>query len=241
MRYRDMDRLFQQQLKDLSLPDVATNYHKRLLKQHILSLYNETQEKRSLFVKGGDIYMFMRNFGFLKSSLTLGVIAIVAGMLFVYQGGFIARPASAQEVMDRVVKTISDLTPEEREEIEKKIQDDLSKSVEEARQAKDLIVVPEEEIVRGEPPAQSKGFFVEKVDESDFKGGAAAQAKPVVPEGVTVLRYTDPEGRLVTLGIDKDNKPVFKMIKIEMQDIRNGEAVGFPAEGVKFEYKQIDN
>lgn len=154
--------------------------------------------------------------------------------------------AQAQEIVNNAMDHIIKLSDTDREALEQKIQADLKSSLEEAKQAKDLTVVPENEIQRMDPPKEfgDKDVFMTKplngdgpvgkgIIKKEFKPGTRVElsGKVMAPHGIKVLRYTNPEGKKVILGINDNNEPVMKMMFLDKEDIK-----GLPGgDNIKFE------
>lgn len=250
------------------LPDGVLKSHQATLKKVLMKTYEQKRSNqlsmKNLSVKGGEYIMHHKALTFGMTGFA--VLGLVIGIFVVGGSPFSpVKPAvvQAQEVIDRSFDRIIKLSPEEQKALEQKLEADLENSLQEARNAKDLEIVPESEIERIEMPKREEGKPIvgikatfkaegnaepslEKMDEKGervfIKKGeeAGAQkipdnvsavgvAKPATrvhfdggkipaPHGVTVLRYTNSEGGKVFLGIDKEDKPVFKMIKMEKAD-----------------------
>lgn len=255
---------FEKNLQE-NLADFVIKSHQDVLKKALYKQYKKKKQHPLLFTiiskKGGEYIMHHK---FLTFGMTgFAVVAIAIG-IFIASGSSFSpvKPAQvqAQELIDKSFARIIKLSPEEQKELEQKLKADLENSLEEARNAKDLEIVPESEIERvempkieeGKPMVGVKATFktegkdepsLEKINENGERvfiktgeeGGtqdtldkvpAAVAAKPATrvhfdggkipaPKDVTVLRYTNAEGGKVFLGIDKEDKPVFKMIKME--------------------------
>jgi hypothetical protein len=218
-------------LQNIPLPEIHLTHHKRILKEALITSFEPKKQLSimHLFAKGGEYWTMQRRL----ITFSFGAIAVLGIFLSL---AFIKNPfkssyVQAQEVMDKVIFTLKDLTPEQRKEIETKIKADLESSLEETKAAKDLRVISAEEFMKMEKKTSTdvkgkKGFFF--AVKEDEEGNNALQKKvrqikenPLSPKDLTLLRYTDTKGRDVTLGIDKNNIPVMKLMKIENLDSKD--------------------
>jgi hypothetical protein len=247
------NKQFEKQLKT-DLPDFELTSHKNALKKLLVNSYTPRISERNYLWKGGDYVVKHKIISIGVTGFL--VIALLVGWTIFGDNKLSPLPpaqAEAQEIIDRTFDRIIKLTPEEQKELEIRLQADLQSSLEEARNAPDLRIVPEEELHRMTPPPTEGekpvyGFMAihqkpmhegQGLPESEMSAGTRVQVdnhKIMAPEGLTILGYTNPEGRKVFLGIDKDDKPVFKIIKLEGKDME-----GLPKEGKVIHFnKRID-
>jgi hypothetical protein len=237
-----MNKSFEEQLEKLRLPDIELRRSQQVFKKALLTNPPQKLSFIRQLLKGGERYKMNRNI-LVFSAAGLIVIAMFLGITAL---NFLPKSAQVQakDLVDRMIIKMSDLTPEQRKEIETRIQADMKESLEEAKAAKDLTIVPESEINRMDKPAMGGkvGFMVFKKDTDDenapkkdifFEKKVASSGEPAplpgitVPKGIKVLSYTDSKGRKVLLGVDENDKPVMKMIRIEKGQMPDPPA-GFP-------------
>ena len=226
------------------LPKKEVTLHKHALKYALLRTY--ASEQRNTW-KGGEI--FMKHKLVFMSITSIFVLVLLFGYAFLGNNSFTPR-AEAKEAVEKAFDRIITLSSEERQQLEQRLKADLESSLTEAKNARDLEVVPEEEIQRITPPtiegkevfgigmrkktsegtpsleSEEKGAVTkhfEIVEEDVVQRGEAEPGVRVafepgkipVPHGVKVLRYTDPKGNKVILGINEQDEPVMKMIRME--------------------------
>ncbi len=232
---------FEKQLKN-QLPDFEIPTHKKILKEYLMKEFTQNDtRKRNFFMKGGEYIMRHKTFAY--AATAFAVITLAIGIAVIPDSPFTnlsPAKAEAQEIVDKSLTRVIHLSEAEQKELSKMLKADLESSLQEARTAKDLEVIPENEVTRIEmPQVNDNTEFVgtslgtssdgEKLPEQDGKTpvtGVSSHAvdlrlmdgKFLAPKGVTVLRYTDIEGRKVHLGIDREDKPVFKMMMLEKEE-----------------------
>jgi hypothetical protein len=224
----------QKKLEGLELPEVELLQHKRLLLMQL-----EQAPQRSRWAMG--IAKFTRMisshkyaFGTLTAAVALAVVAVAFNFF-----NLNATPhAQAQDALKRTMKFADKMTPEQRAQIEEKIQADLKQTLEEAYNAPDLkILTPEEFNAEFNSDAalnpkldrilnvrmehmKAKGEEGPKTDSLPAKLFSMKAFKPGNDDVTKYLRYTDAEGRAVTLGVDKDDNVLFKAIKFSESDMQ---------------------
>jgi hypothetical protein len=174
------------------------------------------------------------------STLTAAILLAVVAVAFNFFNLNATPQAQAQDALKKTMKFAERLTPEQRAEVEEKIQADLKTTLEEAYNAPDLkILTPEEFQAEFNADAALNPKLEEalnvRVDHLKESGAADESHKlESVPaklrafkllkpgnEDVTkYLRYTDPEGRAVTLGVDKEDNVLFKAVKLNEADMQ---------------------
>lgn len=224
-------------LQSVDVPDVHLPAHQRALRTSLLAQYTKK--------KGGEVPFMKRKvvrfsaIGFLSVVL----IAIVTVTTLLPK----TPQAQAQEIVSNAMDHIITLSDADRKVLEEKIKADLEGSLEEAKQAKDLTVVPEEEIQRIDPPKEfeKKDVLITKpfkIDGPDGHVNVGDEMKPgtriefsgkvMAPHGVKVLRYTNPEGKKIILGINDKNEPVMKLMFLDKKDVH-----GLPGrDTIRFEH-----
>jgi hypothetical protein len=214
-------------LQSVDYPEVKLDIHQQALKKSLLEQYGKK--------RGGDKPFMKRNV-FRFAALGIMSIALI-GVITVTTLLPKTPEVQAQEIVSNAMNHIVKLSDEERKVLESKIKADLQGSLAEAQQAEDLTVVPEEEIKRVDPPKEvdNKDVFMFRKGSEDVQpiapSGDMGNAVPgtkiafsgdvMAPHGVKVLRYTDPQGRKVILGINEQNEPVMKMMMLRKEDLNN--------------------
>jgi hypothetical protein len=228
-------------LDSVDAPTVQLRAHQKALRQSLLQQFEPSM------VKGGE-ESFMKKKIFRVAAL--GFITLVLVGAFVITTVMPkTQQAQAQEIVDSAMSHASNLSVEDRHVIEQNIKSDLKSSLEEAKQASDLAVVPESEITRIDPPKMldkengkkevfmingqqkaspmsgvSKAGTPGKDGEVNIQNGPAIHIEPgkiMAPNGVKVLRYTNPQGQKIVLGINEQNEPVMKMGTVSEKDKNN--------------------
>jgi hypothetical protein len=221
------------QLEEMRFGNLAVpSGHKQRLKAALVD--HATRHKPSAFLWLREAITYMRA-NFKTSSFVVGALVgvlIVAGAqtannspLLAKYNPLASKTAKAQaEVKNMMFKT-KQLNPEERANIEKKIQGDMEGSLQEAYAAKDLIIVEGDQMqdmgittFKGSDGAQNASFMAVK-GSGDTKGAGSVMVSRDAEKIVKQLRYTDPKGRKVTLGISENGVPVFKMMTLSEQEM----------------------
>lgn len=227
----------QNKLEGLKLPEVELFQHKRLL---LMQLEQAPQQSR-LGQGIAKITHMLSSHKYAFSTVTAAVLLAVVAVAFNFFNLNATPQAQAQDAIKRSMKFADKLTPERRAEIEEKIQADLKATLEEAYNAPDLkILTPEEFNAEFNSdaalnPKLDKILNVRlehmnanvEVSKTDSFPGKLFFPKPNA-DVVKYLRYTDSEGRAVTIGVDKDDHVIFKAIKFSEADMQKKiEAGGF--------------
>jgi hypothetical protein len=228
---------------DITGPTAEVTIHKKALKYALLKAYASDSENNGIKyrMKGGEFVMKNKVFSLSVSALL--IVTLLFGFMFLSSNIFTPQ-AEAKEAVEKAFTKFRTLTPEEQANLEKKIRADMETSLEEAKNAKDLEIVPEKEITRFTPPieAEEQHKMTFKADHvigtepvavsNNAEGGVGrGNAVPGVrvagdhgimaPEGLKLLRYTDPHGRKTILGINEKDEAVMKMITLNKEDIKN--------------------
>lgn len=230
VKERDMGRI--------DVPHIKAPAYKAALRAALIERAQSLGRRRAGFGMDG-LRMFIE-MSYMKRVIGAGGFALLVLGLFVATS--IVDPANVAEaegrkILDRVLVKASDLSPEQRAIVESKMKADLEQSLREAKEATDLRYISHEEFSFATTGERSIGkFFVVKHKE---QGGENAdqvwktrqgEMGPELPGGVRLLRYTDPEGREVTLGVDQDDMPVMKVVRMTGDMIKEGEIDGFPVD-----------
>lgn len=178
-------------LEQLECPDVKLAKHKSQLKAALLKKaggFRSARDERLVFWR--QVYL-LKNLSLIKKIVPAGIVlaVILIAVLTVNQKN--SSQAQAKEVLNRAINTVSQLSPEQKIEIEEKIKDDPVRSLTEATQAKDLTIVGKKEIA-DDPVLKAAA---DKSDNTKF------------------IRYTNPQGQTVILGINQDNLPTMKDLR----------------------------
>lgn len=238
-------------LNNLSLPTSEVTSHKQALRYALLRSYEDHQKKTS-WLKGGEIIMKHKALSIGLSGMLL--IAVAFGF-FLTGNQTLTPQAEAKEAVEKAFTKFKQLSPEAQAELEEKIKADMETSLQEAKDAKDLEIIPEEELIRFTPPENGedrplfyrqakkvKHFEEEEKPDAIIEGEAGVvigtdpkqavpgthlmdEGKITVPEGLKILRYTDPKGRKTILGINDQDEAVMKMIQLSDQDLKNMQSV----------------
>lgn len=246
-------------LQSIDIPDIETPKHKQLLRSALLNA------PRKSFVS--NFLNRIRQMPILQRIASTAVAAVVLFALFASGGtkpGENVAHANAAETLNRAFVKAVALSPEQRTAIEGKIKAGLMDSLEEAKRAKDLTYLTKEEFDRefnqmATPmPAPGEGGEIairfERMLGTEGKGRAGEIAiDPIQAELLPAptaskepqkyLRYTNEKGAVVYLGLDENDVPVLKMMKLNIDGseigkdvfILNGEQIGLPPQAVETE------
>ncbi|MBU1102278.1 hypothetical protein KJ853_01315 [Patescibacteria group bacterium] len=178
-------------LRQLNYPEIELAKHKSQLKAALLKKAGRfllARNEQSVFWR--QIYL-LKNMSLIKKAVPIGIIltVILIAVLMVNQKN--SSQAQAKEVLNRAINAISLLSSEQKIEIEETIKDDPVRSLNEAAQAKDLVLVGKKEIA-GDPILK-----------------AAANES----NATKFIRYTNPQGQTIILGINQDNLPTMKDLR----------------------------
>lgn len=226
----------QNKLERLELPEAELLQHKRLL---LMQLEHAPKQSR-LRLGIAKIKQMYSSHKYAFGTLTAAVLLAVVAVAFNFFNLNATPQAQAQDALKKTMKFAEKLTPEQRAEIEEKIQADLKATLEEAYNAPDLkILTPEEFQAEFNADAalnpkleealnarldhikvNAEGEEGSKLEAIPAKLRAFKMFKPGNEDVTKYLRYTDPQGRAVTLGVDKDDNVMFKAIKFSEADMQ---------------------
>lgn len=193
---------FEKIMQGVTIPDFIIKSHKERLKKALLNTFNPQAESAILPVGFFDLNSLF------KRLIPTGILAFAVLVIFILVSVLGKNPFSsnatqvqAKEIMDKVTQNVSDKS---------KIQPELLTSLEEAKLAKDLVVVNQNEAFQ--PGIQSiknvlAGIWPQPQTSTET-------GKLIINEGIVLLGFTNPGGNYVILGIDKKTElPVFRLIK----------------------------
>jgi hypothetical protein len=186
-------------LQDLELPEIQLPANRQNLKTALLTQSRRSPSRRWYIPAG--------------LSMTAAIVLILVTTLI----GTRSPQALAQETVRRMFIRLESLSPAEREQIERRLQADLENTLLEAQAAGDLITLDREQFEREvlapmEARARAEGTF-----DIVLEPGASEPSlppPPPTPEFLTYLRYTNAAGQTVIVGVDENNLPVMKLIRL---------------------------
>jgi hypothetical protein len=227
------------------------NGHRQQLKAALLEYGFKHRPSVLLWTK--DIFKSMQmNFkpttfvaGALVGAMLLGGVQLLNNSATLAKYNPLAtKKALAQAAVKNAMFKAKQLSPEQKAKIEATMKADMNASLEEAYAAKDLTITDEEDMKK-EGEAGIKVFTI--ADTKQAGVAAAGKITASASKGAEVkkyLKYTDPQGRQVALGLDADGVVVFKMVHIQItegdrlrieNEIKTGGGFGFaPAGTVTF-------
>lgn len=217
----------------------STGARKANLRVALLEYGSKHSPSFVLWVKNGIKNMFKN---FKLSSFVAGALAaavVLGGVQFANSSPYLAnhnpfatKKAQAQAAVKNAMFKAKLLSPEQRAEIEGKMKADIKASLEEAYAAKDLTISDKSEM-------QKDGIFTFSIAKPAISSEGEVSAGPKTPEVEKYLKYTDPKGRQVVLGLNAEGVVVFKMAHIQIsegdkqrieQEVNATGGFGFPAE-----------
>ena len=187
-------------LESLDLPEIELQNHRRRLKTALLN---------SGYWKGESTIMSLLKKQIVPVSGIIAIAAIIIVFSFVFKSATL--PVSAQEIAQKSYNKVTNLSPEQEEELNKTTGAlDARDLLEEALSAEDLKVLTYDEFAGQYPPA------------------------PPDPEGklhtLTFLKFTHSNGMTVILGIDQNFLPAFCTAMMFGPDRGEGENAPGPGE-----------
>lgn len=208
-------------LENIDIPDVDMQHHGKILRSTLLSssrfkptiaskffslplnlinnykstLSNMLQKKQLLF--GGTI---------------LAIVAVVALSFGTFSGANIAH-AQAKELIKLSQTQISEISPEMRAKLEITLNTNMADTLAEAYAAADLRIMTEAEY-------QKNGKMVLQRDNTTFTVTPAISQPNQPNSPVKYLSYTNPTGKKVILGLDKNNTLV-----MVVRELNNNEKI----------------
>jgi hypothetical protein len=228
----------QSTLDTLETPSQINHTHKRQLKHILMSKASSSSGLKNLFLS----YYSM---SLVKKVAPLGIVAVVAIALVVSLVPNSHTPqAQAQELVNRSIGQVMAIPAQTREEIEKNINADMEQTLEEAKHAPDLHVITKEEFEK-EDETDGGSVGVYSVSLAPLDNGNVMVTDGITPLALNpdkYLRYTNPQGQEVTIGLDEHEVLVFKLVKISGEEAQkmeheaqiNSDILGGP---VKVEFK----
>lgn len=197
---------------DLILPHIEVVKHQSLLKRYLLSLPNFRKPKFSFNWLFSFVLPWKTNGSIFRRLMPVSALAITGSMvvfgIYFYNIYGHNSQVQAQNVIHAVANRITLLSSEEERQIEDQINADLGTSVLEAHEAKDLNLVPEDQIIRIDSPTDNQV--------NSYALAGDNQQKLAVLKGINLLSYTNRQGSKIILGIDNNNIPQFKLAKFEV-------------------------
>lgn len=228
--------------------EVKLPNNKKILKEFLLKEHKIIITKKVSLFKGGEVILRHKFISFGFAVILLATMISAAFLTRMPIQPFLTPKVEAQEAIKRAFDRFVKLSDKEKEFLQKKLKADLRQSLLEAKNAKDLELVPEDQIQRIEMPKMRDGsedvFMLKPVDVREVEGkpewtaanevdksqemapGTRVQfvdSKIMAPRGIKILRYTNPQGQEVILGIDENDEPVMKLIKIDREMLEKGE------------------
>lgn len=193
----------QHYLDALKTPASINSAHKRRLKRALVRAASSSGFK--------NVFLTLHSMSLAKKLVPLGVIVIVGAAVIanVLPSSF-TPPVNARELVNQSLDRAVTIPVETRKEIEKHIDADMEETLEEAKRAPDLKIITKAEFEREDTKETKNGAFkiyLEKVSADAL-------------QSLTYLRYTNPEGRKVTLGLNKHEVLVFKLVEITDEEAR---------------------
>lgn len=244
----------------IDLPEKEVGIHKKILKSYLLEKYQKEKENQNLFMRGGDYMRRHMNFSPTRIAITVAIMLLAGASIGLgVKSIFSPIEANAKEIVEEAFDKFIKLTPQQQAELERIVQADLASSLEEAQDASDLEIVPEEELIRVEkenvPGVPTKGDAIYgspaftayepggPIDPSQQKVTAGTkvffgEGKIEVMRGVQVVRFTDKSGQKTILGINEKYEPVLKMVVMDKSKIKMMNTQGKPVSAPVFEWSK---
>ncbi len=191
-------------LQDLELPEIHLPVNRQSLKTSLLTQSRQPSSRR-WFIPAG-----------------LSTAAAVAVVFVTTLIGTGSPQALAQETVRKMVTRLENLSSAEREEIESRMQADLENTLLEAQSAGDLTTLSREQFEQEIPDPMEARLLARDAETFDVfiatDETPHASPPPAPLEAVTYLRYTNPSGQVVIVGVDENNLPVMKLIRLADDD-----------------------
>lgn len=192
-----MKKLFNDsQLEAMAVPSVTMKQHQLQLKRALLSS-GTIKSVPARNHKGWKAIMSKKPLALAGLTLGVAVVALTAGA-FIAPKNSVA--TAAQEAAQQSSAALNKLSPDERGELEQRIQNDPQAQLKEAQAAKDLQLLSYAEASAiMPPPPKAAGPAANNKSEPNLKI-------------LKYLKYTNSQGATVILGIDANKIPVISLI-----------------------------
>jgi hypothetical protein len=148
--------------------------------------------------------VLMRKKRIVIPSLATAMVAVALAVGIILQTQL---PVSAAELTQRSISTVSSLSPDERKQLDTRINGDVQKELEAAKKAKDLKVLTYEEYKK--QAAGGPGATGGPSDKSELPNGDRADAPDMTK--LHYLVYTSSDGVHHVIGVDDNDLPVMVM------------------------------
>jgi len=201
---------FQDWLKALDVPDIAMPRHQKRLRAALIHAHwqkQRHQEWPSLFLSS-----FVSMFTHYKWQFLSVALLFVAALVLASGIMPLSPQAYAKSVVHNIIFHLNELSPDEREVVRDRMAADIATALQEAQDASDLRVIPVKDFEKEmwNMHESMKGLY----PDMDFPNDPPMLHYSLVQ----ILRYTDVQGKIVTIGIDNENIPVMKMVGLNHAD-----------------------
>jgi hypothetical protein len=199
----------QEKLQKMTVPAVSMKSHQVHLKQALLAASYPTDKitKRRWSI-------FMTKKKFMLSGLTMTFAALVILVISVIT---ILSPVSAEELTQQSLNKVTQLSPAQEQQLEKRVNADPKAELQAAKAAKDLKILTYEQFQQLMPQANT----ISAHDPNDSSPGPST----LNPASLKYLRYTSADGATHIIGVGNDGLPVLIMTFKQNSD---GSAVPAP-------------
>ena len=207
-----MKRMQTNLINNIKINTIDMKKHREMLRRALLtSSYWERKQTQSLFWKGGE--EIMKRHKLLTSGIVIGVTvaALASGVILLPKN---AKTAYAEQLAQQSYQAVSNLSSEQQAQLKEKVHMDPSELLQEAKKAKDLKTLTYDEFIK-ENSMVKMNFSTDGRKNVGYGQVAPTLGQPekMDLQNLTFLQFTDSTENKVTLGIDKNNLPVFSFIQ----------------------------
>jgi hypothetical protein len=187
-------------LQTLAVPTASLSAHQAQLKQALMASSPPVKNTIKHTWR-----VLMRKKKIVIPSLATAMVAVALAVGVILQTQL---PVSAAEQTQRSISTVSSLSPDERKDLNARVNGDAQKELEAAKKAKDLKVLTYEEYKK--QAAQRPGNLGGPNDAAELPRGGRTGAPDMTK--LHYLVYTGSDGAHHVIGVDDNDLPVLIMI-----------------------------